>query len=99
MGTNCEQNYFIINGPRGNWANGTSLPGHEACVEYILKCVKKIQDENIRALEVKQEPVDQLYEHVDAWHRGDPNGAHKGSVWNEDCKSWYVFEKLQAWKM
>ncbi len=83
-------NYFIINGVRGNWANGTSLPGHEVCVEYILKCVKKIQDENIRALEIKQEPINQLYEHIDAWHAGsNEEGAHKGSVWNEDCKSWY----------
>ncbi|KAK5173627.1 uncharacterized protein LTR77_002308 [Saxophila tyrrhenica] len=83
-------NYFVVNGVRGNWANGTSLPGHEACVEYILKCVKKIQNENIRALEVKQEPITQLYEHIDAWHQGsDEQGEHPGSVWNEDCKSWY----------
>lgn len=57
-------------------------------MEYILKCVKKIQDENLRALEVKQEPINQLYEHIDAWHQGSPEGRHKGSVWNEDCKSW-----------
>ena len=81
-------NYFIINGVRGNWANGTSLPGHEACVEYILQCVKKIQDENIRALEVRQGPINELYEHIDAWHQGSADGNHKGSVWNEDCKSW-----------
>jgi cation diffusion facilitator CzcD-associated flavoprotein CzcO len=81
-------NYFIINGVRGNWAAGTSLPSHEVCVEYILKAVKKIQEENIRALEVKQEPVTQLYEHVDAWHQGSPDGQHKGSVWNDECKSW-----------
>ena len=40
-----------------------------------------LQTENIRALEVKMEPVRQLYEHIDAWH--------KRSVWNADCKSWY----------
>lgn len=81
--------FFTVNGVRGNWANGTSLPSHEVCVEYILKCVQKIQDENLRALEVKQEPITQLYEHIDAWHRGsDGEGEHKGSVWNEDCKSW-----------
>ena len=82
-------NYFIINGVRGNWANGTSLPGHEACVEYILQCVRKIQAENLRALEVRQEPVTQLYEHIDAWHYGSAEGAHRGSVWNDECKSWY----------
>ena len=82
-------NYFIINGVRGNWANGTSLPGHEACVEYILQCVRKIQEENLRALEVKQEPITQLYEHIDAWHYGSAEGSHRGSVWNDECKSWY----------
>lgn len=81
-------NYFAINGVRGNWANGTSLPAIETCVEYILKCAKKIQDEDIRALEVKQEPIRQLYEHIDAWHAGISEGKHKGSVWNAPCKSW-----------
>src|SRR6201999_2585118 len=74
-------NYFVVNGVRGNWAAGTALPSHEVCVEYILKCAAKIQQEGIRAFEVKQEPVDQLYEYIEEWH--------KGSVWNKDCKSWY----------
>lgn len=74
-------NYFVVNGVRGNWAAGTALPTHEVCVDYICKCVKKIQEEGLRALEIKQEPVTQLYEHIDAWH--------KNSVWSQDCKSWY----------
>ncbi|KAK6380739.1 hypothetical protein LTS17_004939 [Exophiala oligosperma] len=86
-------NYFVVNGVRGNWAAGTALPSHEVCVEYILKCAARIQNEGIRALEVKQEPVDQLYEYIDEWH--------KGSVWNKDCKSWYknniVGGKLWIW--
>lgn len=73
-------NYFVVNGVRGNWAAGTALPSHEVCVEYILKCAKRIQEDGIRALEVKQEPVTQLYAHIDEWHTG--------SVWNMDCKSW-----------
>ncbi|KAH0847215.1 hypothetical protein AYO21_02604 [Fonsecaea monophora] len=71
-------NYFVVNGVRGNWAAGTALPSHEVQVEYILQCMKRMQEENIRALEVKMEPVKQLYEHIDEWH--------KGSVWNSDCK-------------
>lgn len=74
-------NYFIVNGVRGQWASGTALPAHEMSVEYILKCAKKIQAEGIRALEVKEEAVTQLYEHIDTWHQR--------SVWNADCKSWY----------
>lgn len=74
-------NYFVINGVRGNWASGTALPSHEVQVEYILKCAKKIQEEGIRAFEVKDEPTRQLNMHIDEWH--------KGSVWNAECKSWY----------
>jgi hypothetical protein len=74
-------NYFVINGVRGNWANGSALPSHEVQVEYILQCVKRMQEEGIRALEVKMEPVKQLYEHIDAWHLG--------SVWNLDCKRYF----------
>ncbi|OCK82817.1 cyclohexanone monooxygenase [Lepidopterella palustris CBS 459.81] len=86
-------NYFIINGVRGNWASGCALPSHEVQVEYILKCVKRIQTQGIRAFEVKREPIDQLYEHIDEWH--------KGSVWNMPCKSWYknniIGGKLWIW--
>lgn len=86
-------NYFVVNGVRGNWAAGTALPSHEVCVEYILSCASRIQRENIRALEVRQEPVTQLYQHVDAWH--------PRSVWAADCKSWYknnvVGGKLWIW--
>lgn len=80
-------------GVRGNWAAGTALPSHEVCVEYVLKCAKRVQNEGIRAIEVKQEPVDQLYEHIDLWHAR--------SVWGADCKSWYknniIGGKLWIW--
>ncbi|KAK4936739.1 hypothetical protein LTR10_022463 [Elasticomyces elasticus] len=86
-------NYFVINGVRGNWAAGTSIPTHEACVEYTLKIAKRIQAEQIRAVEVKQEPVNELYEHLDAFH--------KRTVFDADCKSWYknniVGGRLWVW--
>jgi cation diffusion facilitator CzcD-associated flavoprotein CzcO len=71
-------NYFVVNGVRGNWAQGSALPSHEVQIEYILKCISKIQAEDIRAFEVKREPVVQLYQHIDEWH--------KRSVWNTSCK-------------
>ncbi|KAJ4288943.1 hypothetical protein N0V90_011285 [Kalmusia sp. IMI 367209] len=86
-------NYFLVNGVRGQWASGTTLPAHEISIEDILKCAKKIQADGIRALEVKEEAVTQLYEHIDAWHQR--------SVRNADCKSWYknniVGGKLWIW--
>lgn len=71
-------NYFTINGFRGSWATGTALNSHEACVNYIVQCLSRIQSENIRALEVRPEPIESLYEHTDEWH--------KCSVWNAECK-------------
>lgn len=71
-------NYFTINGFRGSWATGTALNAHEACVNYVVSCIKRLQSEHIRAIEVKSEAVDALYEHIDEWH--------KRSVWNEPCK-------------
>ncbi|OAG35207.1 hypothetical protein AYO21_10605 [Fonsecaea monophora] len=86
-------NYFIINGVRGNWAAGTVLITLEVSVNYIVESVKKIQKENIKSMVVRQECVDQLYQHIDEWH--------KRSVWNADCKNWYkqniVGGKLWIW--
>ncbi|KAK4556593.1 hypothetical protein LTR86_006164 [Recurvomyces mirabilis] len=33
-------NYFVINGPRGNWGQGCALPSHEVQMEYILQCAR-----------------------------------------------------------
>lgn len=86
-------NYFVINGVRGNWAAGTALPSHEVCVEYVLQFARRMQCENIKAVEVRQQPVDELYRHIDLWHAR--------SVWGADCKSWYknniIGGKLWIW--
>lgn len=70
-------NYFLVNGVRGNWAQGSALPSHEVQVEYIMKGVKKMQEQN-KALEVKQEAVTQLYQYIEKWH--------ERSVWAANCK-------------
>ncbi|KIW95966.1 uncharacterized protein Z519_03032 [Cladophialophora bantiana CBS 173.52] len=79
-------NYFIVNGPRGNWGQGCSLPTHEVQVEYIIQMVKKIQEDGIKFVQPREDLTFQLNEYMDAWHR-------KHSVWAEDCKSWYKDNK------
>ncbi|KAF3398832.1 putative sterigmatocystin biosynthesis monooxygenase stcW [Talaromyces pinophilus] len=83
-------NYFVINGPTGNWGQGCVLPSlrmkHEVQIEYALQCCKKIQEDRIRALEVRQEPTSQINEYLDAWHS-------QYSVWAENCRSWYKNDK------
>ncbi|KAF5692407.1 monooxygenase [Fusarium denticulatum] len=75
-------NYFVINGPTGNWGQGCVLPPHEVQIEYAMQCCVKIQNEGIKAMEVKQLPTTQWNEHLDNWHT-------KYSVWAGDCRSWY----------
>lgn len=74
-------NYFVMNGPRGNLANGTVLPCLETEVEYVIQAVKKMQSDRIKTLDVREEVVDQLNEYIDAWQ--------ETSVFSAPCRSWY----------
>jgi cation diffusion facilitator CzcD-associated flavoprotein CzcO len=75
-------NYFVINGPRGNWGQGCALPSHEVQMEYTLQCCRKMQEDRIKSMHPKQRITDQLNLYMDAWH-------NKHSIWAEPCKSWY----------
>lgn len=74
-------NYFVMNGPRGNLANGTVLPCFETELDYVVLAVKKMQSDRIKALDVREKVVDQLNEYIDAWH--------ETSVFSAPCRSWY----------
>jgi cation diffusion facilitator CzcD-associated flavoprotein CzcO len=75
-------NYFVVNGPRGNWGQGCVLPSHEVHIEYIMQCCRKMQEDRVRWMMPRQEVTSQLNAYMDAWHK-------KNSVWAEECKSWY----------
>ncbi|EXJ61851.1 hypothetical protein A1O7_02281 [Cladophialophora yegresii CBS 114405] len=79
-------NYFVVNGPRGNWGQGCILPSHEVHVGYILQCCQKMQEDGVRWMMPKQDVTTQMNLYMDAWHT-------KRSVWAEDCKSWYKDNK------
>lgn len=79
-------NYFVVNGPRGNWGQGCALPSHETQMEYILQCARKMQQDQVKSMHPKQRITDQLNAYQDAWHA-------KHSIWAEDCKSWYKDNK------
>lgn len=51
----------------------------------------KMQREQIKSLEVRQEPTDSFNRHVDAWM--------KNSVWATGCRSWYKMGTVdgKAW--
>ncbi|PSN60387.1 cyclohexanone monooxygenase [Corynespora cassiicola Philippines] len=74
-------NCFTVLGPRGPWGNGSIIPAAEINIDYILTMIGKMQKQQIKSFEIRQEAVDDFCEHVDEWH--------KGSVWGSKCRSWY----------
>ncbi|KAK5141166.1 hypothetical protein LTR04_002701, partial [Oleoguttula sp. CCFEE 6159] len=79
-------NFYTIVGPGATWSNGTLLPSIETTVEYSIKMMKKIQTEAIKAIEVQQEALDDIYAHFDEYH--------KTTVWQEECRSWFKDGKI-----
>jgi hypothetical protein len=81
-------NYFTIVGPGATWSNGTLLPSIETTIEYAVKMMDKIQAEHIKAIEVKQDALDDLYAHFDEFH--------KSTVWKQECRSWFKDGKKEG---
>jgi cation diffusion facilitator CzcD-associated flavoprotein CzcO len=82
-------NYFVVNGPRGNWGQGCALPSHEVQAEYIIQVCRKIQEDGIKTIMPKEDATLQMNLYMDAWHQ-------KNSVWAEECRSWYKVSSPQA---
>ncbi|KZL84609.1 hypothetical protein CI238_09562 [Colletotrichum incanum] len=81
-------NYFVMNRPRGNLANGTVLPCFEAELEYVIQAARKMRIDRIRTLDVREHAVTHLNECIDAWH--------EMSVFSATCKSWYKNKTLDG---
>ncbi|KAK5169773.1 uncharacterized protein LTR77_005751 [Saxophila tyrrhenica] len=80
-------NFYTIVGPGATWSNGTLLPSIETTIEYSVKMMKKISTEHIKAIEVQQEALDDIYAHFDEFH--------KETVWKEECRSWFKDGKVK----
>ncbi|KAL4890667.1 hypothetical protein BDV59DRAFT_204147 [Aspergillus ambiguus] len=80
-------NYYTIVGPGATWSNGTLLPSIETTIEYSVKCMRKMQQEHIRSMSVKQDALNDIYAHFDEFH--------KNTVWQEACRSWFKDGKLK----
>lgn len=62
-------NYFVLNGPRGNWGQGCALHSHDCQMMYIMQCCRKMQEDQIKSMHPKLKVTDQLNKYEDAWHR------------------------------
>lgn len=53
-------NFFIFNGPYNCGGNGNAIPPIEAEGDYIIKCINKIQRQNIRSMTIQTAAVEEL---------------------------------------
>ena len=71
---------IVIGGPNSPIANGSLISGLEVEIDYAYSCVEKMQTENIAAMNVKEEAMQDFMEHRDE--------AMKAYVWSGNCRSW-----------
>ena len=74
-------NMFVMLGPNSAIGSGSLTKMIETVGDYIVKCVRKIQKDNIAAMSVKQAREDDFTEYADAYF--------EGTVFAEECRSWY----------
>lgn len=74
-------NTFLMLGPNAAVGSGSLTKMIETVGDYIIKCVRKIQKENIAAMVVKDEREKDFIEYADAYF--------EGTVFAEECRSWY----------
>jgi hypothetical protein len=74
-------NLFTMLGPNAAIGSGSLVTMIEAVGDYIVKCVRKLQKDNIASMTVKPEREADFLEYVDAYF--------ERTVFGEECRSWY----------
>jgi cation diffusion facilitator CzcD-associated flavoprotein CzcO len=74
-------NMLTMLGPNSAIGSGSLTKMIETVGDYIVKCVRKIQKENIAAMVVKSACEQDFTEYADAYFQG--------TVFAEECRSWY----------
>lgn len=81
LATDGFPNYFISLGPNAGLGEGNLLLLVEKVVEYMAECVRKMQRENIRAMEPRSAVVRRFTQYCDQYFAG--------TVFSSKCRSWY----------
>jgi hypothetical protein len=81
IATDGFPNYFISLGPNAGLGDGNLLVLIESALDYFTKCVRKMQRDNIRAMNVKQEAVRRFTRYCDQYFAR--------TVFSSKCRSWY----------
>ncbi|GAA5945817.1 hypothetical protein JCM3775_006788 [Rhodotorula graminis] len=74
-------NYFVVGGPNSALGSGSLLVLYENEINYIVEAIDKMLRENILAMSVKQEAVDDWMEYTHEYF--------KKTVFSTKCRSWY----------
>ena len=74
-------NLFTLLGPNSGVGSGSLTQIIQTISDYIIRCVRKIQKDNIAAMVVKEAREKNFIEYSDAYF--------KGTVFADECRSWY----------
>ncbi len=96
-------NFFIMYGPNTNIVvNGSIIFFSECEANYIVGCVKMLQDAKARSLEVKRDVFDRFNAEVDAANAEMPWGYAEANTWYRNshgrvAQNW-PFRLIDYWK-
>lgn len=81
-------NYFICLGPNAALGEGNLLLLIENEIDYITRCIEKMQRDNIRTMDVQKKAVTQFRRHCDQYF--------SRTVFGMECRSWYKGGELNG---
>jgi hypothetical protein len=76
---------LVLIGPNGPANHGPFLPILEWHTRYMFRMINKLQTENVKAFEPKEECMKELYNHT--------HELMKRLVWSTACRSWFKLGK------
>lgn len=82
MATDGFPNYFMMLGPNAAVGTGTLTTMIEMTGDYIVKCIRKLQKENIKSMEVQKRKVKDFSDFIVHYF--------KKTVYMDNCSSWYI---------
>jgi len=85
LATDGFPNYFMMLGPNAAIGSGTLTTMMEFTGDYIIKCIRKMQKENITTMEAKSQRVKDFSDYIDSYF--------KKTVYLDQCSSWYKSKK------
>lgn len=81
LATNEFPNMFVMLGPNAAIGTGSLTMMIESVGDYIIKCIRKMQKEDIKSMTVKRARVEDFGAYCDSYF--------ERTVYTDQCQSWY----------